>query len=550
MNPSDQDTFDYLIVGAGTAGCVLANRLSADSGVRVGLVEAGPSDDHFTIRIPAAVAAAIAKPEFSWGYKSAPQRHLNNRQIPLPRGRVLGGCSSINGMVYFRGHPADFDDWAAGGATGWSYRDVLPYFIRSENNEAWSRSPVHGHGGPMNVIDIARPNPLIKRFLAATAALGYKHCEDFSGGDPEGFGPRQATIRNGHRESMVTAYLNPVRNQQNLSVITNALVTRILIEGQRATGIEIERAGARQRLLARKEVLVCAGSYGSPQLLLLSGVGEGSALQALGIEVKHHLPGVGASLHDHPAAAIQMRTQDSTSYGLSLKALPRDLWNIAEYALFRRGPLGSNVFEATGFVKTRPELPRPDLQIVFMPAHRNASGYPIPLGHGYGIIAIAVRPKSRGRVSLASADPHQAPVIDPNFLDAPEDLQTLLFGTQLGRRILATPAFESLHATELLPGEKVQDERSWTEYIRNGVVTVHHPSGTCRMGSDELAVVDPQLRVRGIAGLRVVDASVFPSAIAGNSNAAVVMTAEKAADLMLSRSTATATNVSKPVAVA
>lgn len=532
--PGSEEIFDYVIVGAGTAGCVLANRLSADPRTRVALIEAGPPDKPWAIHVPAAVAAAIGNPALGWGYTSTAQAHLNGRSIALPRGRVLGGCSSINGMVYFRGHPRDFDDWAANGAPGWSYADVLPYFKRSENNEAWPDSPLHGRGGPMNVIDIPRPNPLIARFLEATTALGFKRNADFGGADVEGFGARQATIRAGRRESMVTAYLNPIGGRGNLVIYTEALVTRVDLVGLRATGVSLEQAGIARQLKARCEVILCAGAYATPQLLQISGIGDGAALQALGISVRHHLPGVGADLQDHPAAAVQMRTRDATSYGMSLKALPRGIWNVLEYGLCRSGPLGSNVFEATGFVRTRPELERPDLQLVFMPAHRNANGRPIPQGHGYGVIAIGVRPKSRGRVSLASPDPHAKPLIDANYLAAPEDLQTLLHGLGLARQILAQPSFAPLKSVEILPGPSVQGDADLEQYIRNTAVSVHHPTSTCRMGADAMAVVDEALRVRGVAGLRVVDASVMPVGVAGNCNAAIVMIAEKAADLILS----------------
>jgi choline dehydrogenase-like flavoprotein len=527
------DAFDYLIVGAGTAGCVLANRLSANPAVRVGLIEAGPSDKRFAVRVPAAVAAAIGDPAIGWGYKSVPQRHLNGRQVPLPRGRVLGGCSSINGMVYFRGHPRDFDGWAAAGAVGWGYEDVLPYFRKAENNESWPASRYHGSGGPMNVLDIPRPNPLVRRFLEAASSLGFNRCEDFNGPDPEGFGCRQATIRRGRRESMVTAYIDPVAQRGNLSVFTESLVTDVVIEDRKARGVMIERGGSRVQLSARREVILAAGSYGSPQLLMLSGVGVGAALQALGMAVKHDLPGVGACLQDHPSTVLQMKTTDATSYGVSLKALPRGAWNVFEYALLRRGPLASNVLEATGFVRSRPQAERPDLQIVFMPMLRSPTGSPIPRGHGYGIIPIVVRPNSRGRVTLASADAHTPPLVDPNYLDDPEDMRLLLEGVTLARRMLATPAFSSLRGVEILPGPTAHDAATWIEYIRASTVGVHHPSSTCRMGTDPLAVVDPALRVHGIENLRVVDASVFPRVVAGNTNAAVVMVAEKAADLIM-----------------
>jgi choline dehydrogenase-like flavoprotein len=529
-NSSEQ--FDYLIVGAGTAGCVLANRLSADLTTRVGLIEAGPSDRRFLVRIPAAVAAAIGDPDIGWGYTSVPQRQLNNRSIPLPRGRVLGGCSSINGMAYFRGHPRDFDEWAQAGATGWSYEDVLPYFRKAENNETWPESRYHGNGGPMNVLDIARPNPLVKRFLEATSSLGFAHCADFNGPDPEGFGCRQATIRHGRRESMVTAYVDPVAHRQNLTIFTEAMVTSLVIEARKARGVVIERNGARVQLSATRDVILCAGTYGSPQLLLLSGIGAGATLQALGIPVKHDLPGVGESLQDHPSTVLQMKTADPTSYGLSWKALPRGIWNVLEYLVLRRGPLASNVLEATGFVKSRPREDRPDLQIVFMPMLRNPSGSPIPCGHGFGIIPIVVRPQSRGHVRLASPDPHVAPLVDPNYLDDSDDMRIMVEGASLARRILSAPAFQTLRGVEVLPGPDTRDAASWTEYIRSSTVGVHHASSTCRMGKDSFAVVDSDLRVHGIHNLRIADASVFPRVVSGNTNAAVVMVAEKAADLI------------------
>jgi choline dehydrogenase len=362
--------------------------------------------------------------------------------------------------------------------------------------------------------------------------LGFGRCKDFNGPDPEGFGCRQATIRRGRRESMVTAYVDPIAHRQNLQIFTEALVTSIVIEDRKARGVIIERGGSRTQLSATRGVILCAGTYGSPQLLLLSGVGSGESLQALGIDVKHNLPGVGESLQDHPSTVLQMKTTDPTSYGVSLKALPRGLWNLLEYTLFRCGPLASNVLEATGFVRSRPREKRPDLQIVFMPMLRSPTGSPIPRGHGFGIIPIVVRPQSRGRVTLASPDPHGAPLVDPNYLDDPDDMRLMLDGVTLARRILAAPAFSSLRGVEVLPGPSARDAATWTEYIRASTVGVHHPSSTCRMGLDSFSVVDPTLRVRGIENLRVADASVFPRVVAGNTNAAVVMVAEKAADLI------------------
>jgi choline dehydrogenase-like flavoprotein len=437
-------------------------------------------------------------------------------------------------MAYFRGHPRDFDDWAAAGAKGWSYEEVLPYFRRSEHNETFPASRYHGAGGPMNVCDIPRPNPLVQRLIEATTSLGYPRCVDFNGPDPEGFGARQATIRAGRRESMVTAFLDPARRRTQLSVLCDTTVTRVLLEGRRATGVAILRGGQTRTLHARREVILTAGAYASPQLLMLSGVGEGQHLQSLGIEVQHTLPGVGTGLRDHPATLVQMKTADTTSYGVSLPTLPRAAWNLLQYFLARRGPLASNVLEATGFVRTRPGLSRPDLQLAFMPMLRNPAS-PVPVGHGFGLIPIAIRPGSRGTVRLASPDPRSPPLIDPAYLDDPEDLATLLRGLSIARQILRAPPFAALRGVEIAPDSQVLGEAALEEYVRRSLVSVHHPACSCRMGTDALAVVDPQLRVHGIDGLRVADASVFPGLVAGNTNAAVVMVAEKAADIILGR---------------
>ncbi|HEX7416812.1 MAG TPA: GMC family oxidoreductase N-terminal domain-containing protein [Steroidobacteraceae bacterium] len=535
MEDSAAEAYDYLILGAGTAGCVLASRLSENADVTVCLIEAGAPDRHPFIHVPAAVAAAIATPSLNWGFQTVPQPGLNGRRIPLPRGRGIGGSNSINGMVYHRGHPKDFDDWAAAGNVGWSYAEVLPYFLRAENNEAFPGSPYHHRGGPMNVIDIKRPNPLNAAFLAAMASLEFRRCPDFTGADPEGYGPRQATIRNGRRESTATAYLRPARRRQNLRVLTDARVTRIQVDQRRASGVDILAAGAPRRLAARREVILCGGSIQSPQILQLSGIGDGRALQALGIPVEHHLPEVGANLRDHLAAPVLMETRNSESYGISLRAAPRGLWNILEYAVARRGPLGSNVFEANAFLRSTSGLDRPDIQVVFQPARRNRGTFPLPLGHGFAINTVNLYPRSHGRITLASPDPLAAPLIDPNLLEEPQDLQPLLRGIVLARRILGTPAFARYRAVEVEPGPAVQGDEALAEFVRRAASTVHHPVSTCRMGPDNASVVDPQLRVRGIDGLRVVDASIFPNIVGGNTNAVIVMVAEKAADMILGR---------------
>jgi choline dehydrogenase len=529
------DTFDFVIVGAGTAGCVLAARLSEQPDVRVCLIEAGGPDRHPFIHIPAAVAAAIGTPALNWGFLTVPQPHLGGRRIPVPRGRVVGGSGSINGMVYFRGQPRDFDDWAAEGNQGWSWREVLPYFIRSESNPDYAGSPYHSSSGPMRVTHIKRLNPMNRAFWDAMASLGFPRCEDFNGPNPEGYGPRQGTIRGGRRESTATAYLKPAMRRGNLTVITHALAHRVAIEGRRAVGVDIERAGEVRRVAARREVVLCGGSVLSPQLLMLSGVGDGAELRRLGIDVKLDLPAVGASYHDHLAAAILMEMRNASSYGISLQALPRGAWNVLEYAFARSGPFASNVFESNAFVRSRDELDRTDIQIVFQPARRNPHTFPLPIGHGFAISIVGIYPRSRGRISLASPDPRTPPNIDPNLLGVPEDIEPLVRGLALARRIATAPAFTRYGAIEVAPGRAVAGESGLADYVRRTATTVHHPVSSCRMGIGADSVVDPQLRVHGIEGLRVADAAAFPSVVGGNTNATVVMIAEKASDLMLGR---------------
>jgi choline dehydrogenase-like flavoprotein len=529
------EPFDYVVVGAGTAGCVLASRLSEDSNTRVAVVEAGPPDRNPLIHIPATVAAAIGRPSLNWRFATVPQSHMAGRAIPIPRGRVVGGSGSINGMVYFRGHPSDFDDWAAAGNPGWSYRDVLPYFLRSEKNDAYPNSVYHSQAGPMNVTYIRRPNPMTPAFLEAMRTMGFRQTDDFNGATSEGYGPRQGTILNGRRVSTATAYLWPARRRANLTILTQSRVVAIQLENRRAVGVSLLGPGGQRNLAARAEVILSAGAVLSPHLLMISGIGDAAQLRAAGITVRHHLPGVGANYHDHLAVAVLMEMKNSDSYGISLRAAPRDLANVLEYALFRTGPLASNVFEATGFIRTHPELRRPDVQVVFQAARRNRGTFPFPLGHGFAISIVGLYPRSRGQVRLAGSDPLAAPLVDPQLLSDPHDAATLLRGLKIGRRLTQAPSFERYRAREVQPGPGVQDDAALIDYIRHAAATVHHPCGSCRMGADDTAVVDGQLRVRGMQGLRVADASVFPSIVGGNSNAAVVMIAEKAADLIRGR---------------
>ena len=528
------DVFDYVIVGAGTAGCVLAARLSEDRNTRVGLVEAGPMDSHPFIHIPATVGAAIATPRINWRFMTVPQEHLAGRSIPIPRGHVVGGSGSINGMVYFRGHPRDFDEWAAAGNPGWSYREVLPYFLRSENNDAYPDSPYHGQGGPMNVTHIRRPNPMTPAFLEAMAGLGFQRNDDFNGPSPEGYGPRQGTILKGRRVSTATAYLRPASQRGNLTLLTNTRAAGIVIEGRRAVGVSVLGAAGKRHLVARRGVVVAAGAVLSPQLLMLSGIGDQEQLRAAGIQVQQHLPGVGANYHDHLAVAVLMEMKNTESYGISWRAAPRGVLNLLEYALVRSGPLASNVFEATGFIRTLPELARPDVQVVFQAARRNRNAFPFPLGHGFAISIVGLYPQSRGSVRLASSDPAAAPLVDPQLLSHPDDVDTMLRGLKIGRQVTRAASFARYRAVEVQPGPEAQTDAALIDYLRRAAATVHHPCGSCRMGADALSVVDAQLRVRGIEALRVADASVFPRLVGGNTNAAVVMIAEKAADMIRS----------------
>ncbi len=530
-----QDEFDFVIVGGGAAGCVLAARLSEDPKQQVCLIEAGGSGRNRYVDIPAAVLKAQRTPELNWGFTTAPQIHMNQRQIPLPRGRGLGGSGLINGNVYFRGHPRDFDDWASAGAVGWSYRDVLPYFIRSECNEDFGDSAYHGRNGPMNVRTVTHPNPLNDAFFEALAQLGVKARADLCGSDSEGMALRQITVRDGKRETSARAFLRPALHRSNLRVLTEHQVGKILLDGARAVGIEARAPGRTVVIRARREIILCAGALQSPQLLLLSGIGEGAHLRSLGIEVRHELAGVGRNLHDHLAAPVHLVTDDPTSYGLSWRALPRNAWAIALYLMGRRGPLANNIFESAAFVKSHPELDRPDLQMVFQPAKRPSASAPVPIGHGFGLSAVGLYPRSRGRVTLASPDPFAPPRADPNLLSDARDLEVLVHGIRLGRQVFRARCFARYRGRELSPDPSLESDEDLIAYLRAESYTVHHPVGTCRIGRDPDAVVDPQLRVVGLTGLRVADASVFPSILGGNTHAAVVMVAEKAADLIQNR---------------
>ncbi|MEI9852176.1 MAG: GMC family oxidoreductase N-terminal domain-containing protein [Sphingomonas sp.] len=526
------ESFDYVVVGGGSSGAALAARLAEKAGVSVCLVEAGGLDNHPFIHVPAAVAAAIGTKSLNWRFETVPQPGMNGRRIAVPRGKVLGGSGAINGMVYFRGHPTDFDDWADAGATGWSYAEVLPYFTRTENNEDYPASVYHGHGGPVNVKLVENPNALNYAFMDGLAALQFPACPDFNGSDPEGYGRRQGLIRDGRRVTTAGAMLRPMLARNRVTLRHGSQVARVIVEEGRATGVALADGS---RIGARAEVVLCAGTVQTPQILMLSGIGPGGHLQEMGIETVLDAPGVGGNYHDHVACPVHMETDLATSYGISWKALPRGMWNVLEYLVARKGPFAGNVFESVAFLRTDPALTRPDVQFVFQPAKRLTNPkIPLPIGHGFGISPVALYPKSRGTLRLVSPDPLAAPAIDPQLLAEPGDIDSLVRAIRIARRTFQTAGFAKYRATEFAPGAAVQSDAEIEDFIRSFGYTVHHPCGTARMGGAD-AVVDPELRLRGIAGLRVADASVMPSIVGGNSNAACVMIAEKAADMMLSK---------------
>jgi choline dehydrogenase len=519
------DAFDYVIVGAGSAGCVLAARLSEDPATRVLLLEAGGATGPRELAIPVAFSR-VFRTACDWAYETEPEPALDGRRLYWPRGKVVGGSSALNAMIYIRGHREDYDRWEKLGNAGWSFSEVLPYFRRAEDQQRGA-CDYHGAGGPLRVSDLRTVNPLSRAFLAAGAELGMPANADFNGPDQLGVGLYQVTQRYGRRESAATAYLRPARHRPNLVVRAGAHATRVLLERGRAVGVEYVGGGRRARARAEREVVLCGGSVGSPQLLMLSGVGPADHLRGLGIVVACDLPGVGQNLQDHVAVAVAFEcrrpvTLLNAERGRSLLA----------YLLFRRGPLTSNVAEAGAFVSTRPEARVPDLQFHFGPAWFVEHGFGNPPGHGFTLGPTLLRPQSRGSIRLRSADPLAPPAIHANYLTQSADVAPLVAGVRLSRRLAATRAFAEFRGPETLPGAAVTDDAGLAAYLRARAETLYHPVGTCRMGADATAVVDPRLRVRGVEGLRVVDASVMPLIPGGNTNAPTIMIAEKAADLI------------------
>lgn len=531
---SAEQRFTYIIVGAGSAGCVLANRLSEDPSNTVCLIEAGPVDRNPLIHVPLGIMRLLKHPRLNWNFTTTPQTHASNRKIAIPRGKTLGGSSSINGMVYTRGDPTDYDDWANLGNPGWSFRELLPYFRRSENNRDFRDSVYHGTDGPIEVGFLDRYNPLSEVFFQAGEALQYHRNEDFCGETHEGFGRRQASIARGRRCSTSTAYLAPARHRPNLHILTGALARRVVIEDGRAVGVEIETGGEVRLVESGREVILSAGAIGSPHLLLLSGVGDADDLRKKGIEVKHHLPGVGRNLRDHIAAPIQYTSPSTVPYGLSWKTLPRLAWDVLSYPFTGRGLLANNILHSGAFIRSQPGLARPDVQLIFVPALRDKAGR-MGRGFGFGMLSVLLRPKSIGRVFLLSADPKAAPGVDPNLLAEPEDVETVVRGLRIARRLVETEPFAPYRGLEIDPGRDVERADDMTAYVRENSHTAYHPVGTCAMGPGKEAVVDSELRVYGIKGLRVADASIMPTLLGGNTNGPTIMVGEKAADMILGK---------------
>ncbi|MGF1649809.1 MAG: GMC family oxidoreductase [Hyphomicrobiaceae bacterium] len=524
-------TFDYVIVGAGSAGCVLANRLSEEGEVSVALIEAGGRDTNIWIHIPSGYYKNINNPKITWQYGSGPEPHLGGRIVNWPRGRVLGGTSAINGLLYVRGQANDFNIWRQLGADGWSFEDVLPYFKKAERQER-GESRLHGAAGPLGVSDVRMVNPICEAFIASALAEGVPRNDDFNGPNQEGVGYYQLTNWKGRRSSTAVAYLHPVKHRSNLTLITEATTERVLLDQKRATGVEITRNGQREIIGARREVLLAAGAIGSPQILQVSGVGPAHVLKAAGVDVRHDLTGVGENLQDHYQARLM--------YELNARGSLNSVWHSPieqvraglEYALKRAGILTIGAGVVGIFAKSSPDLEDPDIQFHFIPLSSDGPGKGLHKFPGVIVSVCQLRPESRGTIHIKDRSVSVPPAIVSNYLEAETDQRVLLEAMKLARRIVGRSPFKDITVREFAPGPQAQSEDELMQFARDKGTTIFHPCGTCKMGVDTLAVVDPRLRVHGIAGLRVVDASVMPTMTSGNTNAPTIMIAEKAADMI------------------
>lgn len=539
MHDLTQSQFDFIIVGAGSAGSALAARLSEDGTKTVCLIEAGQKDSNPLIHIPFGLSLLSRVKSISWNYNTAPQPVLNDRKMYWPRGKTLGGSSSVNAMCYIRGAKEDYDQWQSLGAEGWDWKSVLPYFKKSENQQHGA-SEYHGDKGPLGVHDLRHKSVLSESFVKAAVDTGENAVDDFNGEQREGVGFYQVTQQGGQRCSTAKAYLKPAFTRSNLTILTNALVHKVLIENGIATGVKLSLKDRIVTLSAHKEVIVSGGAINSPQLLMLSGIGPKQHLEEQGINTLVDLPGVGQNLQDHLDAIVQHRCDAKEGYAVALGAIPMYVKAAFNYLFKRNGVLSSNIAEAGGFVKTRYANGIPDIQYHFLPAILLNHGRSTAFGYGYGIHVCYLYPKSRGEIRLASSDPGQRAIIDPRYLTHKDDIKVMVDGVRKARKILAADEFSQYHSREIGPGPEAESDEQILDFLRKRAETIYHPIGTCKMGSDSdpMTVVSPELRVKGVKRLRVVDASVMPTLIGGNTNAPTIMIAERAADLIKQEYTA------------
>tara|TARA_R110000772_G_scaffold111529_5_gene215398 strand:- start:4328 stop:5998 length:1671 start_codon:yes stop_codon:yes gene_type:complete len=527
-------TYDYIIVGAGSAGCVLANRLSENADKRVLLLETGGSDNNIFIKMPTALSIPMNSDKYAWQFHTESEPYLDNRKMHCPRGKVLGGSSSINGMVYVRGHAKDFDEWQEHGAQGWDYQSCLPYFQKAESFYL-GKDDYRGDSGPLGVNNgNEMANPLYKAFIEAGQQAGYAATDDYNAAQQEGFGPMHMTVKDGVRSSASREYLDPVKSRKNLTIVTGALAEKVLLEGKQAVGLVYSVNGKKQSAKASKEVILSAGSIGSPHLLQLSGIGDRETLKAAGVDVKHHLPGVGQNLQDHLEFYFQYKCKQPITLNGKLGLISKGLIG-ARWLFTRKGLGASNHFESCAFIRSKPGVQWPDIQYHFLPAAMRYDGRSAFAGHGFQVHVGHNKPKSRGAVTIQSADPAVAPKIQFNYLQHQDDIEGFRACVRLTREIIEQSAFDAYRDDEIQPGKHIQTDEEIDAFVRQATESAYHPSCSCKMGEDAMAVVNSNTQVHGIAGLRVVDSSIFPTVPNGNLNAPTIMVAEKAADIILGK---------------